>query len=275
MRLIFLLVLMTLQGSLHAGISDKVDSRWAYYGEDFYRALNSRSVDRQMISLILNAKHQDTQTFDKVGECSSNCYVHTPVGYSNARTILFGELYVLTNGQGMYVNDVYCNKEIHYRQVSDISHMSDEVNIEHTWPQSKFNKSFPKEMQKSDLHHLFPADSKANSQRGNNEFGKSDGKTDELNVHDCAISKLVRGNSGRIFEPPKAHRGNVARALFYFAFHYNMPISKDQEAALREWHKADPADAMEIKRHEMIAKKQNSRNPFVDHPELVDMIKDF
>jgi endonuclease I len=57
--------------------------------------------------------------------------------------------------------------------------------------------------------------------------------------------------------------------------HYNLGIDQAQEKTLREWHKIDPVDEDEIKRHESIAKYQKVRNPFVDHPEAVDKVTDF
>jgi endonuclease I len=37
----------------------------------------------------------------------------------------------------------------------------------------------------------------------------------------------------------------------------------------------DPVDAEEIARHEVIAKYQKVRNPFVDFPQLVEKVADF
>ncbi len=54
-----------------------------------------------------------------------------------------------------------------------------------------------------------------------------------------------------------------------------MVISKRQEKALREWHVADPVDAAERAKHDIVARYQNVRNPFVDFPQLVDQIADF
>lgn len=273
MRVCFLMIGLLISGSLLANVAQKVDGkRWAYYGEDFYRSHGSRVVTKEMITRILNAKHGSSAgKLDSIGSCAQECYQHVSIGYDGARQKLFGELYGQKDAGGYSVVEVYCGKTIRYRQVTDISHMSDQVNIEHTWPQSRFSSAFDKGMQKSDMHHLYPSDSKANSERGNYEFGNVDGMPNELRVENCTKSALADDT----FQPPTSHRGNVARALFYFATHYNLPISKQQEEALRQWHKADPADAMEIKRHEIIAGYQKVRNPFVDHPELVDMIRDF
>lgn len=175
---------------------------------------------------------------------------------------------------GTYVTEVYCDQKIYFRNVSDISNMDREVNIEHTWPQSKFSTAYNRDLQKSDLHHLFPSDSHANSVRANYEFGDPKASREE-NVPGCSLSQISQDNSGRIFTPPVQHRGNVARAVFYFAVRYRLPISKSQETALRRWHKNDPVDAAERTRNNQIADKQFNRNPFVDFPELIDVIADF
>jgi endonuclease I len=75
--------------------------------------------------------------------------------------------------------------------------------------------------------------------------------------------------------PPAAHRGNVARAMFYFSIRYNHKLDSAQESALKQWHKADPVDACEKKRNEGICKLQGNRNPFIDRPDFVDKISDF
>jgi deoxyribonuclease-1 len=78
-----------------------------------------------------------------------------------------------------------------------------------------------------------------------------------------------------IFMPPVGHRGNVARSLFYFSVRYDIAINKNEEQILRQWHKMDPIDANEKARHEIVAKYQKVRNPFVDYPQLVEKVADF
>jgi endonuclease I len=77
------------------------------------------------------------------------------------------------------------------------------------------------------------------------------------------------------FEPPAGHKGNVARALFYFATRYRVKMSETQEFYLRKWNKMDPPDDMEIKRNQRIYELSGVRNPYIDHPEYVDLIPSF
>lgn len=244
----------------------------AYYGETFYKT----TATKESLFAILNGTHSwTTGKYDEISPgCSRNCYSHTTVGYDGARRYLFGQLDDLRDGKGNYVEDVYCGKKFYFRDVNEAMRMHNEVNVEHTWPQSKFTRSFSKDLQKSDLHHLYITDSEANARRGNYDFGEVPENEDELNVQDCSSSRLGR-HGDTTFAPPTDHRGNVARSLFYFATRYKMVIDQEQEMVLRQWHKLDPVDAKEKSRHEEIAKIQKVRNPFIDFPNLVDKIKNF
>ena len=77
------------------------------------------------------------------------------------------------------------------------------------------------------------------------------------------------------FEPPDSHKGNVARAMFYFSMRYNMRIDPVQEKFLKKWNKLDPIDAAERLRNRRIKDIQGNSNPFIDDPFLADRISDF
>lgn len=263
-----------------AQVDQKIGNKWAYYGQEFYSALASgKEVERRIFNKLFNDNHiVEKGRFDRIDQrCERGevCYRHTSVGYDRARKIMFGELDTLRDGQGTYVLDVYCGKKFYFKSLDHVSRMHTEVNIEHTWPQSKFNNHFPKDLQKSDMHHLFLTDSQANSVRGNSPFGLVGSFDDRMGGEGCGKSRFGITNGREVYTPPAPHRGNVARALFYFSMHYNLEISRKEETILRQWHKADPIDADEIRRHELIAKHQKVRNPFIDHPELVERISDF
>lgn len=277
MRSSVTLCLVLLSLSLFAQTNRKLSNgKLAYYGEEFY----SGKVTKDSLYKILESTHTIvSDKFDVIDNSAcqgpNGCYKHTSVGYESARKIMFGELFIKQDNDGSYVLDVYCGKKFHFKQVSDVSDMGNEVNIEHTWPQSKFNGNFDKNKQKSDMHHLYPTDSYANNRRGNFNFGAVEDHHDELNVQNCSISRLSDVSGQFLFEPPTVHRGNVARSLFYFAVRYNLFIDPAEEMILKLWHKADPIDAAELARHETIAKYQKVRNPFLDFPELVDRISNF
>lgn len=275
MRSIVTLCLILLSFSALALSERKLpNGQLAYYGEDFYK----KAVTKESLFKILNSSHTvNPGTYDSIGtSCTgSTCYSHTSLGYSQARVIMFGELHVKHDPKGQFVKDVYCGKKFYFKEVRDIMNNAREVNTEHTWPQSRFNSNFSKDMQKSDLHHLYPTDSDANNRRANHSFGNVPASEDELNVDNCASSRLSDIHGDVLFNPPAEHRGNVARSLFYFSTRYKLAIGPAEEMILKLWAAADPVDAAEIERHEMVAAHQNLRNPFVDYPELAAKITDF
>lgn len=218
-----------------------------------------------------------TEILDKLFETAARN--QQVLGYTRARQILMGRMY-LENLNGQYsIKDVYCQK---YFTNSDFGRGEslgpnlipdgNILNTEHTWPQSHFTGMFPNEMQKSDLHHLFPSDSEMNSTRGNFKFAELSGPTESIK---CDASRFANTAIGYRFEPPIEHRGNVARALFYFSVRYRIHIDNDEEGFLRKWHYQDPVDPTEVMHHEIIFQTQGNRNPFIDQPDLVDQIADF
>lgn len=204
--------------------------------------------------------------------------------YKEAKTYLFGELFIKESANGeYYIKDVYCEKTYNSTNAAVVPNgvpNQEILNCEHTWPQSKFIKDkLNKKLetaQLTDLHHLFPAEKNANQIRANYDFQYV---IKDLNLgSNCSPSKsgqttVKPGNF--YFEPPTAHKGNVARAMFYFSTHYQLPIDPVQEKTLREWHKLDPVDGDEIERNNKIEQIQGNRNPYIDYPELVEQIKDF
>lgn len=258
-----------------------------YYGEEFYDVLTSSKNTEEVkvvLGKIFNRFHVEkpNEFDDIVDSCAGKgrCYNHSPVTYTQARTIILGNMYLLPHDHGYAVVDVYCNG---LKQPQDFKSAlpgpgkipnNNIINIEHTWPQSRFSRRYSDDAQKSDLHHLFPTDSQINSIRGNNPFGEVSQDTHSL---DCPASRFGIGSAGTddVFEPPTNHKGNVARALFYFSVRYEMPISSSEEAILRKWHQEDPVDEFEYQRNGKIFELQKNRNPFIDFPDLVDNINDF
>lgn len=222
---------------------------------------------------IINEGGQDTlaDICPTDAECMSQ---RQNLTYDEARKIMFGELFLESHGNNKYsVKEVYCNIRIDQSQGVGPGRIPNPnfVNCEHTWPQSKFSKEFPSELQKSDLHHLYPADMKANSTRNNFPFADVDGKVTHNNCHDSKIGNALDTNI-RSFEPPSEHKGNVARAIYYFSTRYKMKIDATQAKYLKKWNLEDPVDQDEIIRNDKIMKQQGNRNPFIDYPELINRL---
>lgn len=270
MKKILTLILLTISLSSTAASN--------YYPSEFNSKVSSASLSDEKLkdSLfeILSQTHTRRKGKPDLIGCSvkeGTCYSQRSLGYKGARKVLFGKLHLEEDSNGYFVKDVYCRKIITTSQTNigpNTIPNSNLLNCEHTWPQSKFSRSFSKGMQKSDLHHLFPTDSKANSVRGNYEFGN----VDNGSLSNCEASHSEKPGH---FEPPTEHKGNVARALFYFSVRYKMKIHPEQERTIKEWNIQDPVDAEERERNDGIYAVQGNRNPFIDFPELADRISDF
>lgn len=197
--------------------------------------------------------------------------------YDDARIKLFKEIHLEKDEKGYYIEGVYCQKK-YYLAPSEVPGSSipnsDVFNTEHTWPQSRFSNKFNSKIQKSDLHHLFPTYSRINSERGNYPFGEVNNER-KVSCEASQSGPAMSTGKGTYFEPPQIHKGNVARAMFYFSVRYQIEIDPVQEEYFRAWHREDPVDAAERARNEKIAKVQGNRNPFIDNPEFVNQISDF
>jgi deoxyribonuclease-1 len=256
----------------------------AYYGRDFYSHKLSGPELKEALFSILSGAHQAVPgDFDQLPpSCTeSRCYRHTAIGYKAARVFLFGEFYLVKQNSVYGVKDVYCDRVVfadEFRGAKPGPNLipdANTMNAEHSWPQSHFTKSFPNEDQKSDIHHLFPTDSTLNSKRSSLDFGNVSSDSEKLECKDSRLGFPKEGGKELVFEPPTPHKGNVARAIFYFSTRYKMNIDASEEATLKEWHRLDPVDTEEKARNERIFALQRNRNPFVDFPELVDRISDF
>ncbi len=150
------------------------------------------------------------------------------------------------------------------------------INCEHTWPQSKGASGNAK----SDMHHLWPTNGDVNAARGSFPFDEiDDDDTDRwyLNVNYISskpvtqIDEYSELDLNKSFEVPEIHKGNVARAMFYFYTMYkNQADAADpnffniQKEILRKWNMMDPVDEDEITRTNYIARFQEGKaNPFV------------
>ena len=191
---------------------------------------------------------------------------HRDLGYGPARDFMF-EYDMANVGAVGQIECVYTGRKAFVDGRLDAQNQNPMYNTEHTWPQSRGASG----VARSDLHHLFITDGAANGKRGSVTFGEvvnaswSEGG-----------SKLGSDSSGhKRFEPRDVHKGNVARAIFYFAVTYNHQVSAAEEAALRAWHVQDPVDDAERARNDAIEGIQRSRNFFIDRPDLVDSISNF
>ena len=199
---------------------------------------------------------------------------HRPLtDWKEAKKYLMQVVHLERDEDGFYIREVYCNRVVRVSVGPNKFPVNRDINVEHTWPQSKFPKR-KSIVQKSDLHHLYPTDSKANSKRGNFPFAEV---IKGRSLDNCAASKkgYSSATGGDNFMPPEHQKGNVARALFYFSVRYNVAIPDYEEVFLRQWHLLDPVDEFELRRNDLIEKVQGNRNVFIDEPNYADFIRNF
>lgn len=154
-----------------------------------------------------------------------------------------------------------------------------EINTEHTWPQSKM----PNEgTQDGDMHNLYLTIASVNSDRGSLAFGEvADasaqwyGPTGPLRSTTMPTANVEQYSErgGGVFEPREDHKGNAIRAIAYF---YALYGTNDQSfwtahlPILRSWNTLDPADDEERARSVAIKSYQGNENPFILDPTLID-----
>ncbi len=202
--------------------------------------------------------------------------LHRTLGYDGARQQMFGYVDAVAGK----VACVYTG----YTVNSGFTTTLGNVNTEHTIPQSFFNEKNP---MRSDIHHLFPTHETANNIRGNLPFGEiPDNQTEKwlgstqggsnyvsLTTKPSSNADLYSEWQPTLFEPREDHKGNVARAVFYFYTMYPTEAGSITRLGnldtLYKWHLIDPVDQAERERNSRIAQKQGNKNPYIEYPEIV------
>lgn len=167
-------------------------------------------------------------------------------------------------------------------------------NREHVMPRSwwGYRKQYSSYDANGDLHNLYPADSKANSAKGNLPLGEVG-----ITIFDNGVSKVgkntyPKGYRGDVFEPADEYKGDFARIYFYMVTCYQdyanqwrtdatkSMLEKNTYPSLQpwaidmllKWHRQDPVSEKEIDRNNEVFRLQGNRNPYIDNPELVEYI---
>ncbi|MGB3617575.1 MAG: endonuclease, partial [Catalinimonas sp.] len=125
-----------------------------------------------------------------------------------------------------------------------------------------------------------------NSARGSLRFGEiADPTTDrwyvsvdnsltsQTNIPSSNIDTYSELDNGQAFEPREDHKGNVARAAFYFYTMYPTQAGSITGVGtlntLYEWHMEDPVDDRERGRNDRVGEQQGNWNPYISDPALV------
>ncbi len=202
---------------------------------------------------------------------------HTVIPYDG----LFGPL------RAVWRDPSNSNNILLFYSNESVSRNSNAWNREHLWPRSR-GVSTDGGPDDSDLFHVVPCDADVNGARGNLYFDLSSAADGGI-VNPAHPEAPLCTRDDNSWQPQPAQRGDVARALFYMATRYDGRDAGTTDLALVEpapgpsqmanldtllaWHAADPPDAIEMGRNELIfSTYQHNRNPFIDHPEWVSAI---
>lgn len=214
------------------------------------------------------------------------------LGYGDATTFLYTEADRRQIGNVSQIHAAYSNVWItgdgpsghKYKEEGDANRdgkNGDSINCEHTWPQGFFDKQEP---MRSDMHHLVPTLITPNTRRSHYPLDNqpADGQLSYSTGSGSQLFKTSQSATGYVFEPGNDQKGNSARAMLYFYLRYYRQNIRQNDYrpdfflprlnTYRQWMLQDGVDAIEAERHEKIARKQGNRNPFIDIPELIDLI---
>jgi len=143
----------------------------------------------------------------------------------------------------------------------------------------------------SDMFNLYPSNGTANEAKLNYPLSEVNTTTATFNN---GVSKVgtstFSGYTGIAFEPADEYKGDFARTYLYMATCYQTittwntydycmfqsgtyPTLKPWVISLLlKWSAQDPVSAKETTRNNKVYAIQKNRNPYIDHPELVDYI---
>ena len=211
----------------------------------------------------------------------ANYKTNVVLSYSQARDTLFANIETRNDSMSC----VYTGYTIYMDPTQDptVWAYSHGINTEHTWPRAKGATG----LARSDMYHLYPTREVVNSARDKDPFAEiPDHLTTQWFRLDYVLTSIPtshideyseRDDNAFQFEPREDHKGNVARAMFYF---YTMYKSKadsadvnffpEQKDDLYRWHKYDPVDSLEQVNNIKIASYQGGYiNPYIEDTTLI------
>ena len=203
------------------------------------------------------------------------------LSYGDAR----GRMYNYVDNVNNTVTCVYSGytESVPFNATSTNPAVVTDINTEHSIPQSWFNQVV---RMRSDIHHLYPTRIQWNSDRGSDPFADiPDATTLGWLRNTTRLTTIPTSNideysedTNSQFEPREDHKGNLARAAFYFyTMHANESFDPGKGvitalsdlATFYRWHLADPVDAREIERNNRVAASQGNFNPYIAYPGTV------
>lgn len=243
--------------------------------------------------IILNARRATNNYYAGVDESSGKNLFYSlrkiisagfnSLGYGGLWTAYKG-VYKRSDGK---VNDYYSNTTnfSFSKQCGNYKGEGDCYNREHTIPKSYWGGSTSN--QGCDVFIVIPTDGYVNNKRSSYPFGEVNNASYSSNN---GFSKLGSSSKGTVFEPNDKYKGDIARMMFYAVTRWesssnwtkgngNICFGNNQyvltnyaKELFLKWHNQDPVDDWEIDVNDNAYNYQKNRNPYIDHPEWVDVI---
>lgn len=169
-------------------------------------------------------------------------------------------------------------------------------NREHSIPKSWWGGSYDEGTQGTDPYIVIPADRAINEKRSNMPYGVVTGNptfTSSGGYSKIGPSDATFGYTGTVFEPSDDVKGDLARSTLYAIAKYsdsyswttsngryvfsgspntNFGLTLYAVKLLTYWNDIDKPDEWEIGLNNRLANRMHNRNPFVDHPEYVNVL---
>ena len=242
---------------------------------------NARTSYYSSITSTSNGQTLANNLYSLIGKNTSS------VSYSSLYTSAYPTTDVLPGTNIVW--DIYSNEVYNLKTDSGSSASSEGAgfNREHTIPQSWFSKATP---MVSDIFHVYPTDVYVNNQRSSYVF--DDVKTASKTFKNGSIlGKGTVFSTKTVFEVADEYKGDIARSYFYMAIRYKDKLSNwtagesqsifqssypylttNARKIFTKWSHEDPVSDKEMIRNDAIYNIQKNRNPFIDHPEYIDVI---
>ena len=170
-------------------------------------------------------------------------------------------------------------------------------NREHLWSNSTFGGT-REGIAGADGHHVYPVDTHANGYYRNIYPIAEVESAAETSIGGLKIgypktslgipAGTLTGAKPYVVEVRDFYKGDIARIYFYMAVRYYLSTDPEFfdcqwayagaklkswcESMIRRWHTADPVSWKEVDRNNAVHAFQGNRNPFIDYPELADLL---
>lgn len=215
--------------------------------------------------------------------------LHFLLKTSVTKGITYADIKIILAESDVYLDDPSKVIGIYNRELYDAKWGSTLVwHREHVWPNSKLGMDRVTESginQGSDPHNLRAINPGTNSSRSNRYYS----------LRKDPLSTIGHTTEKDMYYPGNLDVGDVSRILMYMAVRYmdiglkltdsNNLLTKGNYtpdtaymgllSLLNNWHEIDPVDEFEINRNEVIYSYQGNRNPFIDKPELFNLVFEY